>query len=108
MPLSERPSIASVKAAPAPASAASNNSMSFLSSSSSSSASAKAIQIDDPNLVSELKDSEMDDLVSEVILALNDRSLPLKMRDTSATLLKGFRSQDATARALAMEIAANV
>lgn len=93
-----------MKAVSKPESSAPVTSISFLKQKQAP----KSVQIDDPKLAEELKDSEQDDLVSEVILALNDRSLPLKMRDTSATLLKGFRSQDENARNLALGIAAKV
>ena len=114
--LADLPSIDSAAAVPAAASAAAGGSgggvkpqqhatMAFLNKKAPAQS---VIQIDDPALVGELKESEQDDLVSEVILALKDRSLPLHMRDSSATLLKGFRSQDAEARKLALDTAASI
>jgi hypothetical protein len=109
--LDERPSIDQV-AAPAkvaaPAAAAGSASKQPLAFLKTQAAPAAALQIDDPKLVQELRAATHDALVSEVILALSDRSLPLHMRDTSAALLRAFRSQDAAARNLALEIAAQV
>ena len=99
--LEDRPSIDQVAAptkAAAPAAGANKQPLAFLKTQQ---APAAALQIDDPKLVQELRAATQDALVSEVILALSDRSLPLHMRDTSAALLRAFRSQDAAARDLA-------
>ncbi len=104
VPLSERPSIDLIPAvvrAPTANTTTVHTPISLLLRS----ANQAQARVDDPQLVKELKESALDAVVSEVIRALNDRSLPLKMRDTSATLLKGFRSQDPAARKLAQETA---